>query len=113
VQSQLPVIRTYSGPDRQAVESAYRADVGTARLAGWVPVAHRWRTEGDQQVLAVVFELPEIEPASRPDTGSPVEPTAERTAVEPTAAEPTPAEPAPTLAAGDLAVGEAAEVARA
>ena len=57
MQSQLPVIRTYTGVDRQAAETAYRADVQTARSAGWVPVAHRWRTEGDQQELAVVFEL--------------------------------------------------------
>ncbi len=98
MQSQLPVIRTYSGPDRQAVESAYRTDVGTARLAGWVPVAHRWRTEGDRQVLAVVFELPGVEPANRPDTGSPVESTAE----------PTAAESAPIVAAGDVAVDVAA-----
>lgn len=59
MQSQLPVIRTYTGVDRHAAETAYRADVRTARSAGWVPVAHRWRTEGDQHELAVVFELRE------------------------------------------------------
>jgi proline racemase len=56
VQSQRPVIRTYAGPDRQAAEAAYRADVRTARAAGWTPVAHRWRTEGDTHELSVVFE---------------------------------------------------------
>ncbi|MCY7418008.1 MAG: hypothetical protein LH650_05850, partial [Chloroflexi bacterium] len=67
MQSQLPVIRTYTGVDRQAAEVAYRADVRTARSAGWVPVAHRWRTEGDQQELAVVFELRQPENAPPPE----------------------------------------------
>ncbi len=64
MQSQLPVIRTYAGPDRQAAEAAYRADVRTARAAGWVPVAHRWRTEGDTHELSVVFEPTEAQSSS-------------------------------------------------
>ena len=44
MQSSLPVIRTYTGNERQAAESAYQVDVRTARAAGWVPVAHRWRS---------------------------------------------------------------------
>ncbi len=60
----LPVIRTYTGPDRPAAEAAYRADVRTARTAGWVPVAHRWRNEGDEHELAVVFEPDEAAPAT-------------------------------------------------
>jgi proline racemase len=67
VQNQLPVIRTYTGHDRQAAESAYRADVRTAKAAGWFPVAHRWHTEGDQHELAVVFELHEAPPAAEPE----------------------------------------------
>ena len=58
MQTESPVIRTYAGPDRAAAEAAFRADVSTARLAGWVVVAHRWRTEGDQHELSVVFEMP-------------------------------------------------------
>ena len=69
MQSQLPVIRTYTGVDRQAAGSAYRADVRTARSAGWVPVAHRWRTEGDVHELAVVFELHEPAPSDTPNAG--------------------------------------------
>ena len=59
MQDQLPVIRTYTGVDREDAEAAYRADVRTARSAGWVPVAHRWRRDGDEHELAVVFELHE------------------------------------------------------
>jgi trans-L-3-hydroxyproline dehydratase len=57
VQTELPVIRTYTGPDRASAQEAYRRDADKARAAGWVAVAHRWRMEGDQQELAVVFEL--------------------------------------------------------
>ncbi len=64
MQSQLPVIRTYAGTDRQAAEAAYRADVRTASAAGWVPVAHRWRTEGGIHELSVVFEPREGEPSA-------------------------------------------------
>jgi proline racemase len=61
VQSPLPVIRSYTGIDRTAAEAAYRGDVRNARAAGWVPVAHRWRRDGDQHELSVVFELHEPE----------------------------------------------------
>ena len=37
MQTQLPVIRTYTGPDRQAAEAAYRADVRTAQAGGLGP----------------------------------------------------------------------------
>ena len=72
MQSPLPVIRTYSGTDRQAAEAAYRSDVRTARAAGWVPVAHRWRTDGDRQELSVVFELHAVDPTgvSEPTPGA-------------------------------------------
>ncbi len=77
MQNQLPVIRTYTGVDRPAADAAYRADVETARSAGWVPVAHRWRTEGDQHELAVVFELRQgrsAESTIPAGVGSPAEP---------------------------------------
>ncbi len=57
MQTQLPVIRTYTGPDRESTQEAYRRDARSARETGWVPVAHRWRMEGDAHELAVVFEL--------------------------------------------------------
>lgn len=57
MQTQLPVIRTYTGPDRESTQEAYRRDARRARESGWVPVAHRWRMEGDAHELAVVFEL--------------------------------------------------------
>ena len=57
METQRPVIRTYSGADREAAKAAYEADVDTARSAGWIPVAHRWRADGDQHELAVIFEL--------------------------------------------------------
>ncbi len=59
METQRPVIRTYSGADREAARAAYEADVDTARSAGWIPVAHRWRADGDQHELAVIFELSE------------------------------------------------------
>lgn len=57
MQTQLPVIRTYTGPDRESTQEAYRRDARRAVATGWVPVAHRWRLEGDSHELAVVFEL--------------------------------------------------------
>jgi trans-L-3-hydroxyproline dehydratase len=68
VQTQLPVIRTYTGPDRESTQEAYRRDAHQARATGWVAVAHRWRTEGDAHELAVVFELHE---PGAPDEGAP------------------------------------------
>jgi trans-L-3-hydroxyproline dehydratase len=59
VQTQLPVIRTYTGPDRESTQEAYRRDARQARATGWVPVAHRWRVDGEAHELAVVFELRE------------------------------------------------------
>ena len=64
MQDPLPVIRTYTGADRQAAEAAYQVDVRTARSAGWVPVAHRWRKHGDEHELSVVFELSPSEPVT-------------------------------------------------
>ena len=74
---QLPVIRTYTGPDREATQEAYRRDARQARATGWVPVAHRWRVDGDAHELAVVFEFHAV-PAGgggRRDRGSPRRPT--------------------------------------
>ena len=66
MQTQLPVIRTYTGPDREATQEAYRRDARQARATGWVPVAHRWRIDGDAHELAVVFELHAV-PAAQAD----------------------------------------------
>lgn len=57
MQTRLPVIRTYTGPDRASTQEAYRRDARQARDQGWTPVAHRWRVDGDDHELAVVFEL--------------------------------------------------------
>lgn len=62
--NQLPVIRTYTGRDREATKAAYRADSETARSAGWAPVAHRWQVGEDQVELSVVYELREEDPGS-------------------------------------------------
>ncbi|MET0772973.1 MAG: proline racemase family protein [Candidatus Limnocylindrales bacterium] len=67
MQTQLPVIRTYTGPDREATQEAYRRDARQARATGWVPVAHRWRMDGDAHELAVVFEL-HVTPAEAAST---------------------------------------------
>ncbi len=94
MQSQRPVIRTYAGPDRQAAEAAYRADVRTARAAGWAPVAHRWRAEGDTHELSVVFEPREADPAEAPSTPAmtaEVSESPEEVSVEPTDAAEAPA----------------------
>ncbi len=56
MQTQLPVIRTYTGPDRTSAQEAYRRDAQQARQTGWHPVAHRWRVVDGQQELAVVFQ---------------------------------------------------------
>lgn len=70
MQTQLPVIRTYTGPDRESTQEAYRRDARQARLRGWVPVAHRWRLEAGDHELAVVFELRDGSDGSDPASGS-------------------------------------------
>lgn len=56
MQNQLPVIRTYTGPDRASAQEAYRRDAQQARQTGWHAVAHRWRAVDGQHELAVVFQ---------------------------------------------------------
>jgi proline racemase len=54
------VIRTYSAPDRASAERSYLHERQVAATRGWVPRSRRWRTEGQEQVLTVVFESTEL-----------------------------------------------------
>jgi proline racemase len=122
VQTQLPVIRTYTGADREATQEAYRRDARQARAAGWVPVAHRWRMDGDAHELAVVFELHPLPAAGEDAISTPVpdagaeeaQPSAENEAVVDDASAPpevSPAVPRPDPDAGPAAtVGSRAAV---
>ncbi|MBX3030511.1 MAG: proline racemase family protein [Chloroflexi bacterium] len=67
MQTQLPVIRTYTGPDRASAQEAYRRDAQQARQTGWHAVAHRWRVVDGQQELAVVFQ-PAASTVDEPET---------------------------------------------
>jgi proline racemase len=50
------VIRTYAAVDRASAERSFRRERGQAASRGWDPVSQRWRTEGQEQVLTVVYE---------------------------------------------------------
>ena len=76
MQTQLPVIRTYTGPDREATQEAYRRDARQARATGWIPVAHRWRMDGDAHELSVVFELHAVPAAAATEALGPADTTA-------------------------------------
>jgi proline racemase len=50
------VIRTYAAVDRAAAERSFRREKEQAATRGWDAVSQRWRTEGPEQVLTVVYE---------------------------------------------------------
>jgi hypothetical protein len=50
------VVRTYAAADRAAAERTYQIERQQAASRGWEPVSRRWRSEGREHVLTVVFE---------------------------------------------------------
>ncbi len=50
------VIRTYAAADRASAERSFQREREQAAGRGWEPVSQRWRTEGREQVLTVVYE---------------------------------------------------------
>jgi proline racemase len=54
--SSSSVIRTYAAADRASAERSFVREREQAAGRGWEPVSQRWRTEGREQVLTVVYE---------------------------------------------------------
>ena len=54
--SSSSVIRTYAAADRASAERSFVRERAQAAGRGWEPVSQRWRTEGREQVLTVVYE---------------------------------------------------------
>ena len=67
------VIRTYAAADRAQAERSYLRERQQAATRGWVPRSRRWRSEGQEHVLTVVYESTDLadpfaedEPATAP-----------------------------------------------
>jgi trans-L-3-hydroxyproline dehydratase len=54
------VIRTYAAVDRASAERSYLRERQQAATRGWVPKSRRWRSEGQEHVLTVVFESTDL-----------------------------------------------------
>jgi proline racemase len=50
------VVRTYAAAERDAAEGLFERERVEAAQRGWWPVSHRWRSDGREHVLTVVFE---------------------------------------------------------
>ena len=50
------VIRTYAAADRASAERSYLRERQQAAGRGWTPMSRRWRSEGREHVLTVVYE---------------------------------------------------------
>ncbi len=50
------VIRTYAATDRASAERSFLRERQQAASRGWEPKSRRWRSEGNEHVLTVVFE---------------------------------------------------------
>ncbi len=50
------VIRTYAATDRASAERSFLRERQQAAARGWEPKSRRWRSEGTEHVLTVVFE---------------------------------------------------------
>ncbi len=50
------VIRTYAAADRASAERSFLRERQQAAARGWEPTSRRWRSEGQEHVLTVVFE---------------------------------------------------------
>jgi trans-L-3-hydroxyproline dehydratase len=53
------VIRTYAAADRASAERSFMRERKQAATRGWEPRSRRWRSEGQEHVLTVVFEAAE------------------------------------------------------
>jgi proline racemase len=53
--SSSTVVRTYAAADRAAAEASFQREHEEAARRGWHPRSHRWRTDGREHVLTVVF----------------------------------------------------------
>jgi len=56
MRSSETVVRTYAAADRAAAERSYQIERQQAASRGWEPVSRRWRAEGREHVLTVVYE---------------------------------------------------------
>ncbi len=54
--SSSSVIRTYAAADRASAERSFEREREQAAGRGWEPMSQRWRTEGREHVLTVVYE---------------------------------------------------------
>ena len=54
------VIRTYAAVDRAQAERSYLRERQQAATRGWVPRSRRWRSEGEEHVLTVVYESTDL-----------------------------------------------------
>ncbi len=50
------VIRTYAAADRASAERSFLRERQQAAARGWEPKSRRWRSEGREHVLTVVYE---------------------------------------------------------
>lgn len=66
------VIRTYAAADRASAERSYLRERQLAAERGWVPKSRRWRSEGQEHVLTVVFESVELADPFETETRAPV-----------------------------------------
>ena len=51
------IIRTYAATERDAAERSFQQERQQAASRGWLPVSRRWRSEANEHVLTVVFEV--------------------------------------------------------
>jgi trans-L-3-hydroxyproline dehydratase len=84
------VIRTYAAVDREAAERSFQHEREQAVARGWVPVSQRWRMEGHEQVLTVVFETREGPPLALSAAGVATEETVTGRTAQIEAARPVP-----------------------
>jgi proline racemase len=61
------VIRTYAAADRASAERSFQRERQQAASRGWEPRSRRWRVEGNEQVLRVVYEIGASELAETDD----------------------------------------------
>ncbi len=63
------VIRTYAAADRTSAERSFERERTQAARRGWEPISRRWRSEGREQVLTVVYSIGAEEPAIGEEPG--------------------------------------------
>lgn len=60
------VIRTYAAAERASAEASFLRERDEAERRGWQAISQRWRSEGREQVLTVVFETRGAEASAPP-----------------------------------------------